>query len=207
MPGRPDRGDVPARDVGTVAVFDEQGGLDEVDERAHRHRRVAQLLELAGGRAELAQHPTHLNQQVGRFLVAVVDERGVGRVQRDPGVGVLAHATGEAVVVGVDVGDHHALHVGHLEAALAQARAQGVERVVGVPARVDQERAPVGLERVHEHVAQRDRERYGDAPQARADLLDGRKRLGGGCGRRHRQRMPDRCTVLPDREGSTTCGV
>ena len=28
-------------------------------------------------------------------------------------------------------------------------------------------------------------------------LLDGRQRLGGGCGRRHRKRMPDGCTVLP----------
>ena len=46
-------------------------------------------------------------------------------------------------MVGVDVGDHHALHVGHLEARLAEARAQRVERVVGVPARVDEERALV----------------------------------------------------------------
>ena len=75
-----------------------------------------------GGRAELAQHRAHALEQVGRLLVAVVDERGVGRVQRDPRAGGLADAPGEAVVVGVDVGDHHALHVGHLEAGLARAR-------------------------------------------------------------------------------------
>ncbi len=86
---------------------------------------------------------------------------------------------------------------------LAETRAQRVERVVGVPARVDEERSLVGLERVHEDVAQRDGERHRDAPQTRAHLLDGRQGLRGSFGRGHPERMPDRTTVLPVRGPGT----
>ena len=78
--GRPDGGEVPARACRGVSPSSiSTSGCDDVDERAHRHGRLLELLELVGRRAEAAQHRAHALEQVGGLLVAVVDERGVGR--------------------------------------------------------------------------------------------------------------------------------
>ena len=109
----------------------------------------------------------------------------------------------------MDVRDHHALHVADGEPGLLEAAAQRVERVVGVPARVDEVRAPVGLERVDEHVAEHDRERHRDAPQARAHLFDGE----GACAARPRERSwreashSDSTPDNAERVGDSMCRV
>ena len=57
---------------------------------------------------------------------------------------------------------------------------QRLERLVGVPPGVDEVQASVGLEGVHEDVAQRAvGHGDGDAPHPRPHLLDGRKRSSG----------------------------
>ena len=133
-------------------------------------------ISLAGAPSRRSQPPIRSSRSC-RLLVAVVDQRGVGGVERDPRARCVADAARQPVVVGMDVRDHHALDVGDVEAGLAEPGAERFERDVGVPAGVDDERPAVGFERVDEDVTQHDRERYGDAPQPGADLLDGRKRL------------------------------
>ena len=116
---RPHRGEIPAGDLGPVAVLHQHVGRGVVDEGQHRHGRVPEVLELLGRCAQASQHGAHPHQQIGRVVVAVVDQRGVGRVERDPAPGRLADPAGQAVVVGVDVRDHHALHVADVEPGFA----------------------------------------------------------------------------------------
>ena len=88
--GRPQRGEVPPGHVGLVAVLHQHVGLDDVDERAApASRRCAAPRARSAGAPSLRSIAAHALEQVGGLLVAVVDERGVGRVQRDPGVGDL----------------------------------------------------------------------------------------------------------------------
>ena len=82
-------------------------------------------------------------------------------------------------MVGVDVGDHHAPHVGHRRAGDGQPGGQGVEGVLGVPPGVDEIDPAVGLEGVDEDVAQRVvGDGDGDAPQPRPHPLDRREGSG-----------------------------
>ena len=82
-------------------------------------------------------------------------------------------------MVGVDVGDHHAPHVGDGGAGDPQTVGQRLEGVVGVPAGVDEVDPPVGLEGVDEDVAQRVvGDGDGDAPQPRPHPLDRREGSG-----------------------------
>ena len=137
----------------------------------------------SGGAPMRAQRGGDAVEQVVRLVVAVVDELGVGGVQRDPGPGRLADPPGQPVVVGVDVGDHDALDVGDVAAGLLHAALQGAERVVGVPAGIHEIRPSVGLEEVDEDVAQRVvGQRHRDAPQPGPDLLDPGKGVVGGRG-------------------------
>lgn len=50
-------------------------------------------------------------------LADAADHGGVRGVHRDPGAGRLPHLGGEAVVVGVVVGDQDAVEVGDVETA------------------------------------------------------------------------------------------
>ena len=79
--GRPYRREIPARDVGPLAVFEEHIGLHRVDQRAQRHRRLLQRHHLCLWRAESAQHRAHPLEQIGRLVVAIGDQRGVGGMQ------------------------------------------------------------------------------------------------------------------------------
>ena len=109
----------------------------------------------------------------------MLDGDGVALVHRDPRVRRLAHPARQAVVVGVDVRDEHAVALGDVGAGGAEAGDEGVPRLVVVPTGVDEHRAAVGLDEVDERVAERVvRERHADRPQARPHGL-GR---GGGAG-------------------------
>ena len=78
--------------------------------------------DLVLGRTDPPQEAADPVEQVVGLLVAVVDQRGVGRVQRDPRPRRLTDAAGQPVVVGVDVGDEHTLHVAHLRSRRGRAR-------------------------------------------------------------------------------------
>jgi hypothetical protein len=120
-------------------------------------------------------------QQVVDVLVAAGDERGVGGMEGDPRPGQLPHPAGEAVVVGVDVGDEHAADVLQPGAERAEAVAQRRQRLRGVPAGVDQHHPVRHLEGVGEHVGQwAARDGHRDAPQSWPDLLHGRGAVAWG---------------------------
>ena len=115
----------------------------------------------------------HAGEQAVHLHVALREDVRVGGVERDPGPRVLPDPPGQAVVVGMDVGDEHREHVADLVAGLAQAGVERVPGILGVPAGVDHRDAVVALEQVHEDVAQRAlRHRDGHRPQARAQALD-----------------------------------
>ena len=148
MARRPNRGEVPTGHLGPRPVLEEDVGHHRVDQLPHRHGGVLQRLELLGRRAHAPQRGRHPVQQVVRLVVAVVNELGIGRVQRDPGARRLPDATGQAVVVRMDVGDHDALHVSDVAPDLFHAARERAEGVVGVPPGVNQVRAAVRLEDV-----------------------------------------------------------
>ena len=202
VPWGPDGGQVPAGNLGRVAVLHQDVRRDRPHVAPYRHRRLLQRGHLLLRRAVPAQHGGHALQQGLGLVVALLDQSGVGRMERDPSSGGLADASGQAVVVRVDVGDQNPLHVGDRLPRLLQPCHQGLIGVVGVPAGVDQVRAAIGLERVDEHVAQRvvgDRDR--DAPEAGPHQLDGGEgQVAGGvvghglqlASRRRRPRPPPR---------------
>jgi len=179
MPGCPDGVHVPSRHLGFVAVLDQDVGLDGPHERAYRHGCGFELGPLVVGHAEQGQLGPHpLDEGVG-FHVAKVDQRGVCGVQADPGTRGLTDPSRQTVMIRVDVGDQHPLHVGHGEAGPIQAGHQRVVGLVGVPPGVDDVGPTVGFHGVDQDVAQRvARYRHRDAPQTGADLLHGRKGLG-----------------------------
>ena len=171
---------------GLRPVLEEEVRDDRVDEWTDRHGGVAQRFELLGRCAHLAQHCRHPVEQVVGLVVTVVDQLRVGGVERDPRPGGLADPAGQPVVVRVDVGHHHALHVGDVAAGFRDAAAQCAEGIIGVPAGVNEVRPTVGLEEVDEHVAQGVvGQRNRNAPESGADLLDsgkgvvGRRRASG----------------------------
>ena len=204
----------PAGQVGPVAVGQRKVGAGHHHEAAQLHGRVAQLRQVGGGRAGLLQPAGDPPQQVVRVLVAVGDERRVGRVQPDPGPRHLPHPARQAVVVRVQVGHQHAADVDQPGAERPQAVLQGGQRLRGVPAGIHQHHPAGALERVGEDIGQSSprvtkttgslkairadiwvtrgllwgvaRDRDGDAPQARHDLLDGGKLVGSPLAGLHR---------------------
>ena len=177
---RPNCGEVPTRHLRSRPVFEEDVGDHGVDQLPHRHRRVLQRLQLLGWRAHTSERRRHPVQQVVGLVVAVVNELGVGGVQRDPGARGLPDAPGQSVVVGVDVRHHDALDVGDVAPHLLHAGRKRPEGVIGVPAGVDQIRPLVRLEDVDEDVTQRVvRERHRNAPEPVPDLLDAGERVVG----------------------------
>ncbi len=122
--------------------------------------------------------PTRV-QQIARVLVAIVDQGGVGGMEGHPGPRCLPDPTGQAVVIRVDVGDEDTLDIGDVEAGVGQSGHQRVVGIVGVPSGVDDVRPAIGLEGVDQHVAQRVvRDRYRNAPKARAHRFDRREGAG-----------------------------
>ncbi len=98
-------------------------------------------------------------QQFGFLRTAVVvgehdlEVSEVGLVHRDPAAGGLPDASGEPDVVGVEVGDDHALDVGDRQAGRRQAVLQRRPRPVVVPADVDEDDAARGFHHVDLGVA------------------------------------------------------
>jgi hypothetical protein len=100
------------------------------------------------GRRELRGH---VRQPAARFgRTGPPYDRRVRRVHREPRPGRLAHPPGQAVVVGVVVGDDHAVDLADRRTAGRKALDQGVPRGRVVPARVDQDRSAVGVDDVDE---------------------------------------------------------
>ena len=140
--GRPDGLQVPPRHLRPRPVLEQQVGDDRVDQLAHRHGGVAQGLQLLRRRAHASQRGRHAVEQVVGLVVAVVDELGVGGVQRDPGARRLPDPAGQSVVVGVDVGHHDALHVADVAADLLHAAARARRRRRRCSSRRQSGRAP-----------------------------------------------------------------
>ncbi len=143
--------------------------------RAGRPQRGDVLLGGSGG-GEPAAHVVEPDGGLGG--AGAQDDRGVGGVHGDPGAGGLADPAGEAVVVGVVVGDDHAVHPGDGDAEGRQAGREGVPGLRVVPAGVDQDGAATGVEDVDEGVTQRIvRDGDLDAPYASAVVGDLRCRV------------------------------
>ncbi|CAM5457430.1 hypothetical protein BSAF29S_05018 [Bacillus safensis subsp. safensis] len=83
------------------------------------------------------------------------DDGGVGGVHRDPGPGLLPHAAGQAVVVGMVVGDHDTVHVPHGQPEGVEPSGQLAPGSRVVPAGVDQDGPAVGVDDVDQGVPER----------------------------------------------------
>jgi hypothetical protein len=166
VPRGPDGLQVPPRYLGPLPVLEQQVRDDGVDQRADRHGRRAQRLQLL--RALPMRRNAVPPDRAGRRVVAVVNELGIGG-ERNPAPEALASGR-PGRRVGVDMVTMTPRRGRWRNPPLHAAR-QCAESVVGVPAGVDQIRAAVGLEEVDEHVAQRVvGQRYRDAPQPWSDL-------------------------------------
>ena len=104
------------------------------------------------------------------------------QVQR-PGVGVgdLAQPTRQAIVIGMDMGDHQVANVWQANIEHTQVPFEGAQRVGCVPAAIDQQVAIVGAHQVRVDVAERAiTQRQGKAPDPWQKLGPLRDCLGGG---------------------------
>ena len=181
VPGGPHRAQVPAGQADPLVVLDEPVRHGHGHEAADHHRGLGELL---GGHLRHAAPDEEVELLLGELLhrvllVPVVDEPRVGRVEADPRPGGLPDPPGEAVVVGVHVGDEHGLDVGDRVAGGPQ---PGLERLVGllgVPAGVDDGHAVGELQRVDQDVPERvDRDRHRYRPQPGPHPLDLGQRTG-----------------------------
>jgi hypothetical protein len=160
VPGRVPRGvqwhQVPAGQVQATAVLEEHVRLRLGHPFANPHRRLAQLGDHLRGHTARGEQAAHLRHHgVDAGAVPPRQQRRVGGVERDPRPAGLAQPAGEAVVVGVDVGDQRGADVGDPIAGQGEAVDQRRPGVVGVPAGVHHGDAVVQLEEMDEHVAKR----------------------------------------------------
>ena len=106
------------------------------------------------GRGELRRHVRE--PALRPVLPGAPHDRGVRRVHRDPRAGRLAHLARQAVVVGVVVGDDHAVHLGDATCRRRRAPRRGRPRSSGSSQPVSMRTGPaVGVEDVDEGVAER----------------------------------------------------
>ena len=212
----PDGSKVPTRRVDGVTILDQAIGEGHVHKALDLHRRGGEVGQALSRDAGELEEPGHAIDEVIGLDVALLQERRVGRMEPDPRACRIAHASGQPVVIRVDVGDHDAGHVAHRAPSDAKPLAECIPRLVGVPPRVDQGDALVRLEAVDEDIAKRVVGDWdGDRPEPWSNLLDLRQNVGGprcllcGPGDRevlHRQegigRTPRRPMTSPDgREG------
>ena len=222
--GRPHRADVPPRYVDALTVVHRAVRRGERAEAAcpstgGRCRRGGQLV-LGGAGVDEHRHQLvgEVGQRLRRLAVAailaghrvrqVLDGDRVALVHRHPRVRRVAHPARQAVVVGVDVGDQHAVALGDVGTGGAEPGDERIPRLVVVPPGVDQHRATIGLDQVDERVAERVvREGDADRPQAGSHELGRRQgrwhpaTIGGGGrwagvgfgARRHRRAATRRC--------------
>ncbi len=119
--------------------------------RAGGAQRCDVLLGGSGG-GEFRAHVVEPHAGLGG--AGAYDDLGVGGVHGDPRAGRLADPAGQAVVVGVVVGDDDAVDVGDRDAECGEAGDEGVPGLGVVPAGVDEDRAAVGVEDVDEGVSE-----------------------------------------------------
>lgn len=80
--------------------------------------RLPQRLQMVVRCARRRELGEQVIEPLARFgLARAADHRGVGGMHRDPGAGGLPDLGGQAVVVGVMVGDQYAVEVGEVEPA------------------------------------------------------------------------------------------
>lgn len=175
--GRVQRDQIPSRQRHGGAVLEEHIRLRGGDELANAHRRGRQLGAHLLRDAGVDEQRIHAREQALRpVAIARWDQRGIGRMHRDPRTRRLAQATGKPVVVRMDVGDEDCLDVAR---RVSRQRHPGDERAPGllrVPTGVDDSRPGVQLQQVHEHVPKRIvREWHRDRPEPRPDTLDVRQ--------------------------------
>lgn len=142
--------------------------------RAHVRRVGGQAGELRRRAAAPAQPAGHRRQVAIARLVVGRHVRHLGGMHRDPGAGRGTQPGGEAEMVRVEVRHDGPEHVGQARAGRAQARHQGIPRLVRVPAEIDQDHAAAGLDAVAQRVPQRVGERDRDAPHPRGNRGGGR---------------------------------
>lgn len=95
----------------------------------------------------------------------------VGFVHAHPASGSFPESSGQAYMVGVEVGDDNAFDVGHRQPCGREALLQRLPGCVVVPAGVDQDHAARGLDRIDLSVADREvRDRNGDRVYSVADI-------------------------------------
>src|SRR6266540_1717870 len=101
------RHQLPAGHLRPVAVLQQHVRPGRDHEAAHQHAHALQLLDRGLGRAGGPQPRAGPLQQLVHVLVAVGDQRRVGRVERDPRARRLAHPPGPASSAACDSGAYH----------------------------------------------------------------------------------------------------
>ncbi|GAA4955506.1 hypothetical protein GCM10023224_46330 [Streptomonospora halophila] len=159
----------PGRSTGSPSESSRSGGAGGLEEGC-RFREPLQLGGCRPGLGSAAQLPGVLF--VGADAGEAADQFRVGAVHGDPGAGGRAHASGEPGVVGVEVGDHNAVHVADRGARGLQPGGEGSPGVLVVPSRVDEHRSSRAFQHVDEGVAEGVAgDGHGHAPHALAQIL------------------------------------
>ncbi|XCN13855.1 hypothetical protein R1Y80_09415 [Streptomyces sp. JL1001] len=157
VPGRPDGTQPPPGEVEQLAGDDlpvRQGGAQpgqgpQPPPAAGGAQRGEVVVRRADG-GELAGEVVEPGAGLG--FPGTADDRGVGLVHGDPGPGRLADLAGESVVVGVVVGDDDAVDVGDGGTEGGEPGDQGLPGGGIVPAGVDEDGPPVGVDEVDQGV-------------------------------------------------------
>ena len=177
MSRRPDGPDIAPRYGHAVAVVQEPvrlGQVQNVGDPVRVHGEDSEILV----RDAMAAQPILIAADLTLTVTPQPARKGLGfhGVHRDPRAAFAAEPAAQAVMVGVDVGDHHARDVGQRRARGVQAGGNGLAAVRGVPSGIHDHDARVADERVGQGVPQRTvRDGYRHRPQVRADLFHWRK--------------------------------
>jgi hypothetical protein len=173
----PDGPDIAARYGHAVAVAQEPvrfGQVQNVGDPILVHGEDSEILV----RDSVAAQPVLISASLTLAVTPQPARKGLGfhRMHRDPRPAFAAEPAAQAVMVGVNVGDHHARDVVQPRARGAEAGGNGLAAGRGVPAGIHDHDARVADERVGQGVPQRT-VRDGDRhrPQVRADLFHRQK--------------------------------
>ena len=96
---------VPSGDVDLLPVFEEDVGLCHCDLVTDHHRGHVEVRQRGLGHACVLEEVVHLAEEFLNVDVAGLEHGGVVGVKSDPCARLVTYATGEPVVIGVDVGD------------------------------------------------------------------------------------------------------
>src|SRR5918911_5475658 len=120
MAWRPDRGEVPAGNLESLAVSDLTIGQAARHESHHGHGLLRGVLDAFGRRTGFQQIADETFSQIRLPPASAADDLGVGPVQRDPGTALLAQPRSESVVVRVNVCYQHAFDVAQFETGVPE---------------------------------------------------------------------------------------